>query len=153
MPSLVPEILAAQFANGVLSQDVPAGYFIQPAPRRAARGRSGEVFFTALSLQARTPLPASEPDKLAHLMAQVYFGTPGSVTAALRAAFTAANAEVLPFSQAPALIGSPAGSLAQLHAVCSVFRDGDLYLGYAGNVLTLVLREGGVESYPAAGDP
>src|SRR4030042_903628 len=78
MPSLVPEILAAQFANGVLSQDVPAGYFIQPAPRRAARGRSGEIFFTALSLQARTPLPASELDRLAHLMAQGYFGTAGS---------------------------------------------------------------------------
>jgi hypothetical protein len=152
MSSLVPEILIAQFSNGLLSEDVPAGYSIHPAPRRAARGRSGEIFFTALSLQARTSLPASELDRLAHLMAQVYFETSGSVTAALRAAFTAANAEVLPFSQAPALIGSPTGSLVQMHAVCSVFRDGDLYLGYAGNVLSLILRESGVEAYPAVGD-
>jgi hypothetical protein len=142
MPAFVPEILIAQFSNGLFSEEVPAGYSIQPTPRRAARGRSGEVFFTALALQARTSLPAAE-----------YFGTPGSVTAALRAAFVAANAEILPFSQAPVLGGSPAGGLAQLHAVCSVLRDGDLYLGFGGNILALILRESGVESYPAAGDP
>jgi hypothetical protein len=152
MSANVPEVLIAQFSNGLISGEIPAGYSIQPAPRRAARGRSGEIFFTALSLQARTSLPPSELDRLSHLMSQVYFETPGSVTAALRAAFTAANAEVLPFSQAPALIGSPSGGLAQLHAVCSVCRDGDLYLGYAGNVLALILRDRGVESYPAAGD-
>jgi hypothetical protein len=152
MSALVPEVLIAQFSNGLLSGEIPAGYAIQPAPRRTARGRAGEIFFTALSLQARTSLPASELGRLSQLMSQVYFETPGSVTAALRAAFTAANAEVLPFSQAPALIGSPADSLAHLHAVCSVYRDGDLYLGYVGNILALILREKGVESYPASGD-
>jgi len=152
MPSFIPEILVAQFSNGLLSEDVPAGYSVHPAPRRAARGRSGEVLLTALNLQARATLPAAELKRLADLMTQVYFETPGSVTAALRAAFVAANAEVLPFSQAPALIGSPAGAMVQLHAVCSVFRDGDLYFGFGGNILALILRENGAESYPAAGD-
>ncbi|MBN1439167.1 MAG: hypothetical protein JW929_07145 [Anaerolineales bacterium] len=153
MPALLPEIFIAQFADGSQSEDPPSGYLVQPAPRRAARSRGGEILFTALSLQARTRLPAAETDKLSHLMAQVYFETPGSVTAALRAAFTAANAEVLPFSQTPVLAGSPAGSLVQLHAVCSVLRDTDLYLGYAGSVLALILRDGEVECRPQAGDP
>ena len=152
MPSFIPEILIAQFSNGVFTEDAPAGYSVHPAPRRAARGRGGEVFFTALALQARTPMPESEPERLARLMARVFFETPGSVTAALRAAFVAANAEVLPFGQASSVIGSPAGNMVQLHAVCSVLREGDLYLGYGGNILALILREGGAEAYPAPGD-
>jgi hypothetical protein len=152
MPSFIPEILIAQFSNGVFTEDAPAGYSVHPAPRRAARGRGGEVFFTALALQARTPMPESEPERLARLMARVFFETPGSVTAALRAAFVAANAEVLPFGQASSVIGSPAGNMVQLHAVCSVLRDGDLYLGYGGNILALILRDGGAEAYPAPGD-
>jgi hypothetical protein len=152
MPAFIPEILIAQFSNGVFTEDMPAGYSVHPAPRRTARGRGGEVFFTALAIQARTPMPESETDRLARLMSKVFFETPGSVTAALRAAFVAANAEILPFGQASSVIGSPAGNMVQLHAVCSVLRDGDLYLGYGGNVLALILREGGTEMYPAAGD-
>jgi hypothetical protein len=153
MPAFVPEILIAQLTNGMFSEGAPAGYAVHPAPRRAARGRSGEILFTALALQARTPLPSAELDRLEQMMTQVYFGTAGSVTAALRAAFVAANAEVLPFSQAPSLIGSPSGILVQLHAVSSVLREGNLYLGYGGNILALIFRESGVESYPASGDP
>ncbi|MBN2086559.1 MAG: hypothetical protein JW748_15185 [Anaerolineales bacterium] len=152
MPAFIPEILIAQFSNGVFTEDAPAGHCVHPAPRRAARGRSGEVLFTALALQARTPIPESEPDRLARLMTQVYFETPGSVTAALRAAFVASNAEVLPFSQASSGIASGPGNMAQMHAICAVMRDGDLYLGYGGNILALILREGGVQTYPAAGD-
>jgi len=152
MPAFIPEILIAQCSNGVFTEDTPAGFGVHPAPRRAARGRGGEVLFTALALQARTPMPESETDRLGRLMAQVYFETPGSVTAALRAAFVASNAEVLPFGQASSVIGSPTGNMVQLHAVCAVLRDGDLYLGYGGNILALILREGGAETYPAAGD-
>lgn len=152
MPAFIPEILIAQFTNGVFSAVSPTGYSAHPAPRRAARGRSGEVFFTAIALQARTPMPESEPERLSRLMTQVYFETPGSVTAALRAAFTAANTEVLPFGQASAVIGSPPGNMVQLHAVCAVLRESDLYLGYGGSILALLLREGSPEAYPAPGD-
>jgi hypothetical protein len=152
MPVFLPEILFAQFSNGMFTKDTPAGYTVQDSPRRAARGRKGETLFSALALFSQTSMPAAEPDRLARLMSQVFFGTAGSVTAALRAAFVAANAEVLPFSQAPGLTGSPPESLVHLHAVCAVLRDGELYLGYAGNILALILGEGGVESFPAAGD-
>jgi hypothetical protein len=152
MPAFFPEILIGQFSNGVFIEGAPAGYSVHPTPRRAARGRGGEIFFTALSLQARTPMPDSEPDRLARLMSRVFFETPGSVTAALRAAFVAANAEILPFGQASSTIGSTANIMVQLHAVCSVVRDGDLYLGYGGNILALILRESGAETYPSAGD-
>ena len=153
MPAFFPEILVAQFSGGVQTEEAPSGYSVHPAPRRAARGRSGELLFIALSLQARTPLPASEVDHLADLIARVFFETPGSVTAALRAAFVAANAEVLPFSQAPGLTAVPGSTMLQLHAVCSVLRDGDLYIGYGGNVLALLVRDGAVEIHPPAADP
>jgi hypothetical protein len=152
MPSYLPEILIVQYTNGTACANPPAGYAVQPAPRRAARGRSGEVLFTALALQARTPLPAAEADRLAGLMGQVFFETPGSVTAALRAAFTAASAEVLPFGQSSSVIGAPAAGMAQLHAVCAILRDGDLYLGFGGNVLALIMGESGVQAFPAPGD-
>jgi hypothetical protein len=153
MPSFLPEIRIAQCSNGALIEEVPAGYSVHPSPRRAARGRSGELLFTALNLQARTALPGAELKRLSDLMAQVFFATPGSVTAALRAAFVTANAEVLPFSQAPALTASPGGTMVQLDAVCAVLRGGDLYFGCGGNIRVILLREGSVEVHPSAGDP
>jgi len=152
MSSYLPEILAAQFSNGSFSENLTPGILVVPSPRRAARGRTGEILFVALDLQARTPMPAAELDRLSALMAQVYFETPGSVTAALRAAFVAANAEVLPFSQAATPIGPMASGMVQLHALCAILREGDIYLGFAGNVLGLLLHENNVEVYPSAGD-
>ena len=152
MSPYLPEILAAQFSNGSFSENLTPGNLVVASPRRAARGRTGEILFVALDLQARTPMPAAELDRLSALMAQVFFETPGSVTAALRAAFVAANAEVLPFSQAATPIGPMASGMVQLHALCAILREGDIYLGFAGNVLGLLLHESTVEVYPPAGD-
>jgi hypothetical protein len=152
MSSYLPEILAAQFSNGAFSESLTAGNLVVPSPRRAARGRTGEFLFVALDLQTRTPMPSSELNRLSALMAQVYFETPGSVTAALRAAFVAANAEVLPFSQATTPIGPMASGIVQLHALCAVLREGEIYLGFAGNVLALVLAENTAGIYPPSGD-
>jgi hypothetical protein len=151
MPSYLPEIIAVQFQNGVLTEGRSAGHLVSPAPRRAARGRAGEIFLSALDLRSRNALPATELDRIAALMASVYFDTPGSVTAALRAAFTAANAEVLPFSQTTAS-SIPGTGMVQLNALCAVVREGDLFIVYAGDTLALIARESGVEQYPAPGD-
>ncbi|MGD0807015.1 MAG: hypothetical protein ABSA10_06065 [Anaerolineales bacterium] len=152
MSPYLPEILAAQFSDGSFSENLTPGNLVVPSPRRAARGRTGEILFVALDLQTRTPMPAAELDRLSALMAQVYFETPGSVTAALRAAFVAANAEVLPFSQATTPIGPMTSGMVQLHALCAILREGDIYLGFAGNVLGLLIHENNVEVYPPAGD-
>jgi hypothetical protein len=152
MAAFLPEIVAVQFQNGILTEGSSAsGYLVSPAPRRTARGRAGEVFVSALDLRSRAVLPASELDRLAALMARVYFDTPGSVTAALRAAFTAANAEVLPFSQSTAS-SLPGTGMIQLNAVCAVIRENDLFVVYAGDTMSVILRDTGVESYPAPGD-
>jgi hypothetical protein len=151
MPLLVPEFLAVQLENGILTENIPAGYLITPAPRRAARGRSNEILLTALDLHSRSVLPVSEADRVADRMAKVYFETPGSVTAALRACFTAANAEVLPFNQISSTPGTGAG-VPQLNAICAVLRENDLFFVYAGDILVLVVRDSGVEQYPAPGD-
>jgi hypothetical protein len=153
MPAYFPEVLISQYSGGTPSAEPPPGYAVHPSPRRTARGRGGEILFTALALQTRTPLPAGEPGRLTSLMGRVFFETPGSVTAALRAAFTAANAEVLPFGQAASPIGTSGAGMAQLHAVCAVLREGDLYLGFGGNILAVLLGDGGVQIYPPPGDP
>lgn len=151
MPQFIPEILAVQLQNGILTEGCAAGYLVAPAPRRAARGRTGEVFLSILDVHNRAALPESEIDRLAALMARVFFETPGSVTAALRAAFVAANAEVLPFGQIPAS-SVPGTGLIQLNAICAVIRESDIFFVYAGDVLTLIIRESGVEQYPPPGD-
>ncbi|MFN2298583.1 MAG: hypothetical protein ACK2UB_07035 [Anaerolineales bacterium] len=153
MPSYLPQVLIAQCSDGTLIDEAPAGYAVHSAPRRAARGRSGETLFTALTLQSHTALPPAEQKRLSDLMARVFFETSGSVTAALRAAFVAANAEVLPFSRPPGLAASPGSAMVQLHAVCAVHRGGDIYLGYGGNVLALLIGRQTAESHPAPGDP
>jgi hypothetical protein len=64
------------------------------------------------------------------------------VTAALRAAFTAVNEELL-------LAGTGIVSTAiQANVICAVVHDEALYLGYVGSVLAVVAQPGRISLYP-----
>ena len=142
MPALDAEILTVQYSNTRLSEEMPRGYLLRPAPRRSARGRGNDIFLMGLAMLPGTTAPASLADELCQIGARAYFETPGSVTAALRAAFTTINEELL-------LAGTGVVSTAmQANLICLAVHDEALYLGYIGSVLAVVAQPGRVNLYP-----
>jgi len=73
----------------------PAGVHAQAAPRRAARGRSEDLFCALFDITSTEKTTEGFLNHLVQLAAEVYYGTPGSVTAALRESITAVNDHLL----------------------------------------------------------
>src|SRR3990170_1344906 len=115
----------------------PPGTLAQSPPRRAARGRSEDLLFLSVSAHAVRPLPTGLLDQLAHLATEAYYGTPGSVTAALRQAASEINDHLLDLNQQeqPPLH-------AQGRVIAGVLRGADLYLCQCGVGQTIVVRPG-----------
>src|SRR3989304_1610409 len=68
--------------------------FISPEERHAS-ARSEDLVFLNLSLHPGQPSAPGLADELARLAAGAYYGTPGSVTAALREAAAAVNDQLI----------------------------------------------------------
>lgn len=67
------------------------GLHLAAAPRRAARGRSGDRLILYLALSGTAPLAPGKLDQILAGLAKTYFDTPGSVTAAMRTVAEALN--------------------------------------------------------------
>ena len=76
-------------SDGRLVTDEPPGFLTLSAPRKAARGREKDTLLLCLGLKAREAVPAERYDALLELAAQTFYGSPGSVTSALRLALGA----------------------------------------------------------------
>jgi len=128
-------------ANGRRQNGKPECFLDAVAPVRTGRGRERDQLLLQLHFQSGAPEapPQSELLALAH---RHYFGTPGSVTAAARAAINAVNGRLLD--------GNRAGGGVPLQAglTCAVMRASDLYVTQAGPGKTLVLRKENAEQFP-----
>jgi hypothetical protein len=115
----------------------PPGTLAQSPPRRPARGRSEDLLFLTLTAQAARPLPTGLLDQLAHLASEAFYGTPGSVTAALRQSAAEVNDHLLDLNQQeqPPLH-------AQGRLIAGVLRGLDLYLCQCGVGQIVVVRPG-----------
>lgn len=112
-------------AAGRSRQSPPPGALALSAPRRSARGRSHDVFFVNLGPEL------GEADEVARAAAGAFYGTPGSVTAALRQAAVTVNQLLLDQKSQAAFV---AGAL----------RQRDLYLAQCGPGQAILLRSGTV---------
>jgi hypothetical protein len=103
------------------------GLYAANAPHRAARGRTGDQIILLLTPAKSSPIPAHEWKSLAARLAQTYFETAGSVTAALRATADQLNQSFLEKNLRSAADKQRTGvlNLAVLHS-------GHLYLANAG---------------------
>ena len=115
----------------------PPGTLAQSPPRRPARGRSEDLLFLTVSAQAARPLPTGLLDQLARLASDAFYGTPGSVTAALRQAASEVNDHLLDLNQQeqPPLH-------AQGRVIAGVLRGLDLFLCQCGVGQIIVVRPG-----------
>ncbi len=144
-----PFDIAAQLlhvSGGRLSPDEPPGFATITPPRKAARGREKDTLILCLSLKAREALPAESYDALMELAAATFFGSPGSVTAALRQALAAVNQKLLDDN----LAGGQAtgGAPAQAGLLGAALRGADFYAVQSGPGLLLVGRPTGHERFP-----
>lgn len=117
-------------AAGESRQTPPPGTLAQEAPRRSARGRSHDLFFANLGEAGGVA------EQLVGDAANTFFGTPGSVTAALRQAAIAVNQLLMDQSLEASFV---AGAL----------RQSDLYLAQCGPGQAVLIRGGAVSRIAA----
>lgn len=134
--SLEADVAYLHLIDGVRQPDVPSGFAVRAAPRRCARGRDRDLLLIGLYLG---PAPASIID----LTADVYFGTPGSVTTALRATAIAVNSKLLELNRL-----TTAGSPLSGGLTCAVLRESELYVAQSGPGQVLVIHPKAVERFP-----
>lgn len=135
------DVALLHIAGGDARVSPPPGTLALAAPRRAARGRAEDMLFLSLSAEPARPGAPGPLDGLARQAAQVYFGTPGTITAALREAAAEVNRRLLEANQR--------GAVDQLEGrlMAAILRGSDLYLAQSGSGLGALIRPGQVSRF------
>lgn len=105
------------------------GLYTASPPRRSARGRSSDRLFIYLSMEGNAPLSPKELEKLLAHMANAYYQTTGSSTAAMRSVAEALNELLLKRNLNSANRGRQAVGMLTL----GVVRFNNLYLLQSGS--------------------
>lgn len=119
------------------------GIFAAAAPRRAARGRPGELLVLYLTLQGNAPLSAEGMQQMLDKLSQLYFQTAGSVTMALRTAADTLNNYLLERNLKNASAGKQAVGLLNMLVV----RAETAIIANCGPAHTFVLGDKAVEHF------
>jgi hypothetical protein len=131
------DVLLLHITAGAARSTPPPGNLAQTAPRRAARGRRDDLIFITVDLRSPGALSPGHADQLARLAVEAYYGTPGSVTAALREAAVAVNDRLVSGNQSLGPSEQVEGNLA-----VGILRLNDLYVAQCGTGQALVIRPG-----------
>ncbi|MGW8250996.1 MAG: hypothetical protein ACWGO1_10165, partial [Anaerolineales bacterium] len=119
----------------------PPGLLIATPPRRPARGRQNDRLILYLGINGNAPLPEEQQSQLLARLAQAYYNSAGSVTAAQRSAADALNQFLLDRNQRAASSGRQAvGLLAIL-----VVRNDSLYLALCGPMHAFLITAAGAK--------
>jgi hypothetical protein len=137
--NLEADVALIHIAGGAARITSPPGTFAQTAPRRATRGRRDDLLFVNLSLLSEGSTPPGLDDHLGQLVAQAYYGTPGSVTFGLREAAAAVNDHILDLNE-----GEGEDSHHLGHMMVGILREKDLYLAQCGIGELILIRPGQV---------
>ncbi len=113
----------------------PAGVQAQAAPRRSARGRSDDLFFAVFQLKAAHNTTEGYLNHLTQLASEVYYGTPGSVTSALREATNAVNEHIILTNQDTSSASQTTG-----HMMIAILRNNQLYIAQCGSAQAVLIR-------------
>lgn len=132
-------------AGGTRLEDAAPFATALASPPRASRGREGERLFILLDLTG----PASPHlyRELREVVAQTYWSTGGSITAALRQAAAAANRYLFRTNLHSDPSGRCYGGL-----TCAVLHGDDLFILQAGPAWACVLHGEHIEHFPRDGD-
>jgi hypothetical protein len=129
------DVALIHIAGGSSRNTPPPGSIAQAAPRRAARGRSDDLLFLNLSLHPDHTVAPGLTAHLAHLGADAYYGTPGSVTLGLRETALTINQQLLDANQAEMISSKLQGRL-----FSGILRGKSLYLAQCGTGQFILVR-------------
>ena len=126
-------------------QDMPdlPGLHIAAKPRRAARGRQADRLILYLVMEGNAQISPSQQEQLLKNLAQTYYKTPGSVTAALRAAAESLNQQLLDQNLKEASSGQQGVGLLMLMAL----REERIYLAQCGPTHAYCISPGGFQHF------
>jgi hypothetical protein len=133
------DVALMHIAGGAARITPPPGTLAQTAPRRSARGRSEDYLLLTLRLQSPRPVTPGHLDHLAKLSGEAFYGTPGTVTSALREAAAIVNDRLIDSNQSDEAPTHLQGSL-----LTAILRGGDLYIGQSGMGQAILIRPGQV---------
>ncbi|MGD8731057.1 MAG: hypothetical protein PVH92_04180 [Anaerolineales bacterium] len=136
------DVALLHIAGGAARITPPPGTLAQTSPRRAARGRSEDYLLLNLALRTSRHATPAMVDHLSQLSARAYYGTPGSVTSAIREAAAIVNDRLIDANQSE---DSP--TQFQGNWLCAVLRGKDLYIGQAGRGQAILIRPGTVTRF------
>ncbi len=128
-------------AGGRPLPEDPPGFGAFAPPRRAARGREKDALFLCLGLRSRATIAPERRTELLDLAAATFFGSTGSITAALRQALAAVNQNLL---DANVNTGAPV----QGGLICAALRGEDFYAVQCGAGMVVAAHQAGLERFP-----
>lgn len=135
-------LLTLSRAAGASQPGLPEVY--APAtPRRTARGRGLDRLALYFIMEGNAPLPPAQQEQLLQRLAQSYYKTPGSVTAAMRSLAENLNQVLLERN----LRGSSSGRQGIGILTILTLREERLVMGMCGPVQAFLIRAGGVEHF------
>ena len=142
--ALEADVALIHIAAGGARMSPPPGTLAQTPPRRPARGRGDEMLFVTVGTSAPI-LAQGSLDPIVHQAAQAYFGTPGTITAALREAADEVNQRLLAVNQVS--LKEAADAHVEGRLVAAVLRGTDLYLAQCGPGQAILIRPGSVTRF------
>lgn len=119
------------------------GLWVQPPPKNAARGRGADFLFIHLTLTGRAEETAVLCSDLIDSISRTFYQSSGSVTSALRAALHNANQQLLRYNV------SGTETPREGAITCAVLRHDELYTVQAGESVSIIGRNFGLERFPA----
>ncbi len=119
----------------------PPGTLVEVAPKRVARGREIDTFFTLVIPSGVTVAPAVFYEEMARTGAEQYFNSNGSVTAGIKTVFTHLNGNLYTHNSS-----DPRHYEASM--LCGVLRGADLYIGKVGSGVGLYRADGESQPFP-----
>lgn len=128
--------------QGVDQPELP-GLMASLPPRRAGRGRAQDRLVMHLNLQGNAPLSPKAQGKLLDSLAQTYFKSTGSSTAAMRVVAESLNQSLFSRNQR----GTSRGMRSLGIFTLAVFRNERLYLAQCGAAHAFLVRANGLQHY------
>ncbi len=125
---------------GGTRQSVTPATGVFTAPRRSARGRAEDTLYVLIDLEGKAP--AMLIDEMKQHLSGVYWSTPGSVTAALRAAVSSASEWLMARNVEAASADRLIGGIS-----CAVLRHAEVFSAQAGLANLYVAHQGSIEQF------
>ena len=133
--------------SGVWQASQPPGFLVRDAPRKTARGRVRDRLLLRMDLQLDTASSQNISINAVLLSAHKHFyGTPGSLTAAARAAIYAVNHTLLTND-----VSAHGSNTVDPGVTCAVLRGNELYLIQTGPGIAFIIHRNNTQQFPVSG--